>query len=615
MFDNCTVSCHQSIFVPRSPFLKSILAGQVCGAGVKNVSIFLAGVKPDTMQRLVDYLYTGTCRVKKIKHVMEMIELKKMLQLDINIEKRIYKRETIEALGKETPAKAPSDNSSQVPPIKYPNIKSEISSAEQSQVPYENKLRLKVENSGMSGSFFQRIVKSISGEEEEENETGEDGKGRIDFESIRQEMYDDVATDNPSNDDVNVKTAENEKEDEPESDDDDSGSSSSSSDDESDESEDEREEDRRSKVKEVAAQEDDEDDDAFPVLPGDNDDGIPSIPTAVLIQELENDEHRLNSIISGYLGNSEKSRAEDCSECGHSLSPDNFVLHYGMHLEDIKSSKKKLEEGLEAEEQTRMEMEAEAEQELTEETSYQEPTPPPTPPPASQTGQTLEQTQTSQEDSVEQKIDKLQENQKRLSRDIVNFMAQFQRGAKTLECSECGESVVQNTSVGHFKSHINDLNRQIEVLVTSKKDNKRKLDRSSSEIPKKKMKEAPIRTKSQRHSSGDTEPESTRSRIGSEEERKKMYKRIYGRKKYQYRIKNCSENVTVSEEEIDAEIAKENAKYTGIPSSGSVGDSDYNLTLSPSEMLRNYVQFGSKEYKHEFKKVITRFLISFIFNL
>ena len=84
-----------------------------------------------------------------------------------------------------------------------------------------------------------------------------------------------------------------------------------------------------------------------------------------------------------------------------------------------------------------------------------------------------------------------------------------------------------------------------------------------------------------------------------------MYKRIYGRKKYQYRIKNCSENVTVSEEEIDAEIAKENAKYTGIPTSGSVGDTDYSLTLSPSEMLRNYVQFGSKEYKHEFKKVIT----------
>ena len=87
-----------------------------------------------------------------------------------------------------------------------------------------------------------------------------------------------------------------------------------------------------------------------------------------------------------------------------------------------------------------------------------------------------------------------------------------------------------------------------------------------------------------------------------------MYKRIYGRKKYQYRIRNCAEDVKVSEEEIDAEIAKENAKYSGHPSSGmlSPGGSDHGTSVSPQELLRNFVQFGSKEYKHEFKKARDR---------
>ena len=64
----------------------------------------------------------------------------------------------------------------------------------------------------------------------------------------------------------------------------------------------------------------------------------------------------------------------------------------------------------------------------------------------------------------------------------------------------------------------------------------------------------------------------------------------------------------MSEEEIDAEIAKENAKYSGHPSSGmlSPGGSDHGTSVSPQELLRNFVQFGSKEYKHEFKKARDR---------
>jgi len=131
---------------------------------------------------------------------------------------------------------------------------------------------------------------------------------------------------------------------------------------------------------------------------------------------------------------------------------------------------------------------------------------------------------------------------------------------------------------------------------------------------KKKIRESSSKSRPRsRHASGEgsmIESSSdceAKSRIGTEEERKKMYKRIYGRKKYQYRIKNKNENVTVSEEEIDAEIAKEKSKFSGQPSSGSNGLlGDPGQSLTPGEMLRQFVSFGSKEYKHEFKKARDR---------
>ena len=91
VFETCMVSCHQSILVPRSPFLKSLLASQECGVGVRNLTVFLAGVKPETMQRVIDYIYTGTCSLGTVKHIMEMIAVKKMLNLDIDIERKLYR--------------------------------------------------------------------------------------------------------------------------------------------------------------------------------------------------------------------------------------------------------------------------------------------------------------------------------------------------------------------------------------------------------------------------------------------------------------------------------------------------------------------------------------------
>ena len=115
------------------------------------------------------------------------------------------------------------------------------------------------------------------------------------------------------------------------------------------------------------------------MLPGiPDEDGVPRIPTSVLIQELENDETRINQSISVFLARIDRTQAGDCSECGQQLSPDNFVLHYDIHLEEIKSSKKKLLDQQEVEEQTRLEMEAEAEQEIAEScsNSYDEPNTP-----------------------------------------------------------------------------------------------------------------------------------------------------------------------------------------------------------------------------------------------
>ena len=213
---------------------------------------------------------------------------------------------------------------------------------------------------------------------------------------------------------------------------------------------------------------------------------------------------------------------------------------------------------------------------------------PPTPPP--------------EKESVEQEIDKLQQDQKRISQGIASFMDKMQRGARQLECSECQDTVTMINLVSHFQKHILDLHQQIETLVKKKSENKRKLEPVKRETPRKRLKESRPQI-ARPKSSGKEEYNDAKERLGSDEERKKMYKRIYGRKKYQYKINRRVEDVTVTEDEIDAEIAKEKAKYSGQPLTGDMAES---ANLSPGEMLRNFVQFGSKEYKHEFKKARDR---------
>ena len=73
-----------------------------------------------------------------------------------------------------------------------------------------------------------------------------------------------------------------------------------------------------------------------------------------------------------------------------------------------------------------------------------------------------------------------------------------------------------------------------------------------------------------------------------------MYKRVYGRRKYQYRIQNRSEDVKVTDEEIDAEIAKESAKFSGPGGAGGGGGQDGEgeaKQVSPAQLLAAFVQF------------------------
>merc|ERR1719300_909782 len=379
------VSCHQSILVPRSPFLKSLLASQECGIGARNLTVFLAGVKPETMQRVIDYIYTGTCSLGTVKNI---------LNLDIDIERKLYRKDTNfddtpvkdtnkesripKIVGTESLAlkverrksfedesinqqpQVEETNQTYVTPLKL-SLKSENSSYQQ---PIINDNILEVENS--SFSFFDKVVQSImtdDGSNETENEinpdpvvdeiesrTNETPQQLVDYESIRQEIYADVGGHkdgviNEENREVTENVVESkainieDKADDVDSDsdsDDESSSSSSSSGSSSDDSDSDNDDNNmenkvvekviddtlktksNSAIQETPSAVDDDCDSLLPGIP--DEDGVPRIPTSVLIQELENDETRINQSISVFLARIDRTQAGDCSECGQQLS-------------------------------------------------------------------------------------------------------------------------------------------------------------------------------------------------------------------------------------------------------------------------------------------------------
>ena len=271
-----TVSCHQSMMIPYSKFLRSLLRDRISRAGVPDISIILPDVKMSTVKSLLEYIYTGKTNINKIKEVNEIDSLRRLLQMKISIDKKIYpldkhkhssrpraeakpdlpqvksrqsdrKPDQLPSVVEKSPVKESTRKSTEkvvlkaekepvaVAPAVIKKEKGLNNSSDEEKAqrdPYSLsveplKLRVKLEappepeqtaeetNDLLGSSMFERILKSISGEKE----LGEEEEAGGPYEAAREEM---------------VRPAEEEEESEESGSD--SGSDSDSSDSSSDDS-------------------------------------------------------------------------------------------------------------------------------------------------------------------------------------------------------------------------------------------------------------------------------------------------------------------------------------------------------------------------------------------
>jgi len=89
---------HQCLLASYSPFMKSLVserAGCVCKSascgGMTDVMIILDGFSEDVLVNLMLYIYTGECNVKNRKMILDMIELKKVLGIEVEISFNVNK--------------------------------------------------------------------------------------------------------------------------------------------------------------------------------------------------------------------------------------------------------------------------------------------------------------------------------------------------------------------------------------------------------------------------------------------------------------------------------------------------------------------------------------------
>ena len=89
---------HQCILASYSPVLKSLLAERACCAcksascgGLTEVVLVLDGFKGEVLMNLMRYIYTGECKVKNRKMILDMIELKKGLGIEVEIDFSVNK--------------------------------------------------------------------------------------------------------------------------------------------------------------------------------------------------------------------------------------------------------------------------------------------------------------------------------------------------------------------------------------------------------------------------------------------------------------------------------------------------------------------------------------------
>lgn len=96
--DNIPRRYHQCLLASYSPFLKNLLAERACCScksatcgGMTEVVIVLDGFKGEVLMNLMMYIYTGECKVKNRKMILDMIELKKGLGIDVDIDFSVNK--------------------------------------------------------------------------------------------------------------------------------------------------------------------------------------------------------------------------------------------------------------------------------------------------------------------------------------------------------------------------------------------------------------------------------------------------------------------------------------------------------------------------------------------
>ena len=117
------------MMIPYSKFLRSLLRDRISRSGVPDITIILPDVKMTTVRSLLEYIYTGKTNINKIKEVNEIDSLRRLLQMKISIDKKIYPLDKLKNTNK------PRANDKPVPP----EMKATEKSSPQSEMKTEQR--------------------------------------------------------------------------------------------------------------------------------------------------------------------------------------------------------------------------------------------------------------------------------------------------------------------------------------------------------------------------------------------------------------------------------------------------------------------------------------------
>eukprot|EP00092_Neocalanus_flemingeri_P015958 GFUD01017275.1.p1 GENE.GFUD01017275.1~~GFUD01017275.1.p1 ORF type:complete len:690 (+),score=182.48 GFUD01017275.1:56-2071(+) len=194
----------------------------------------------------------------------------------------------------------------------------------------------------------------------------------------------------------------------------------------------------------------------------------------IIVNELENEQTRIEQDIKKCIGLFGKSEVEQkCSKCDECLNKENFMEHYRLHKEEVQSSlrnivlQKKLnnplisrnDDGVKASEAV-AHAKAEVESEIN----------------------VLNMNCSENTNSAPN----LEAEQIRLSSQVILCMERFDKGVKETPCTECGQVIVKEALIEHYKVHVDQINDKISEISSIKKI-KKKPGPKSKTTPKPKV--------------------------------------------------------------------------------------------------------------------------------